>query len=99
MLVHTVLFNLNPEMNAEQRAAFEADARALGKIEVVRQIHLGKPAATPPRDAVKSDYDYMLTVIVDNVRDHDIYQDHQLHHRFVARHKEFFIKIQVFDAD
>lgn len=99
MLVHTVLFNLSPEMTAEQRAAFEADVRAMAQVETVRHLFLGKPAATPQREVIFKDFDYKLTVIVDDVAGHDVYQDHPLHHQFVANQKGFFVKVRVFDSE
>lgn len=99
MLVHTVFFNLTPGMSAEQYAAFEADAHALARIETVKALYLGKPAATPQREVVQSDFDYKLTVVLEDIAAHDVYQDHPIHHEFVAKQKEFFAKVRVYDAE
>ncbi len=86
-------------MSAEQIAAFEADANALSKIETVRSLHIGKPAATPHRPVIQTDYDYNLTVVLDDVDGHNLYQDHALHHDFVANQKAFFTQVRVFDSE
>lgn len=98
MLVHTVLFNLTPGMSDEQVAAFEKDLATLGTIDVAKACYIGKVADTEKRPVVVTDWDYMLTVILENVADHDIYQDHPIHHAFIANQKQYFGKVRVFDG-
>ncbi|MBK1878921.1 Dabb family protein [Pelagicoccus mobilis] len=99
MLVHTVLFNLTPGMSDEQVAAFEKDLNSLATIDVAKACYIGKVADTAKRPVVQTDWDYMLTVIVENVADHDIYQDHPTHHAFIANQKQFFGQVRVFDCE
>lgn len=98
MLVHNVLFNLAPGMTADQVAAFETDLATLAQIDSARHCYIGKVADTEKRPVVQTDWDYMLTVIVDDVASHDAYQDHPIHHEFIARQKQFFGKVRVYDA-
>ncbi len=99
MLVHTVLFNLTPGMSDEQVAAFEKDLNSLATIDVAKSCYIGKVADTAKRPVVQTDWDYMLTVILENVADHDIYQDHPTHHAFIANQKQFFGQVRVFDGE
>lgn len=99
MLVHTVLFNLTPGMSDEQVAAFEKDLNALTTIDVAKACYVGKVADTAPRPVVQTDWDYMLTVVLEDVAAHDVYQDHPTHHAFIANQKQFFGQVRVFDGD
>lgn len=99
MLSHVVLFNLAPGMTADQIAAFEKDARSLAQIETVRHFHFGQVAGTEKRPVIQTDWDYMLTVLLDDLAAHDVYQDHPVHLAFIARQKQFFGKVRVFDAE
>lgn len=86
-------------MSDEQIAAFEKDLRSLGQIEGVRQFYVGKVAGTTKRPVIQTDWDYMLTVIVDDLAAHDVYQDHPIHHKFIENQKQFFGQVRVYDAE
>jgi len=99
MLVHVVLFNLEAGMSAEELANFEKDLNALATIPSARRCYIGKPASTEPRPVVQTDWDYMLTVVVDDIAGHDSYQAHPIHQAFVESHKRHFAQVRVFDAE
>ncbi|MBC2605860.1 Dabb family protein [Pelagicoccus albus] len=99
MLVHIVLFNLTPGMSDEQVAAFEKDLNSLATIEVAKACYVGTVSDTAKRPVVQTDWDYMLTVVLENVADHDLYQQHPTHQAFIANQKQFFGQVRVFDAD
>ena len=99
MLVHTVLFNLAPGMTEEQVSAFEKDLSSLATIASAKQCFVGKLADTAKRPVVQTDWDYMLTVILDDVAAHDAYQDDPIHHAFLAKQKQFFGQVRVFDGE
>ncbi len=86
-------------MSGEQVAAFEKDLNSLKTIDVAKACYVGKLADTAKRPVVQTDWDYMLTVILENVADHDIYQDHPTHHAFIANQKQFFGQVRVFDGE
>ena len=99
MLVHVVLFNLKSDMTDEQVAAFERDLMAMSKIEHACSFHVGKVAGTEKRPVVQTDWDYMLTVVVDDVAAHDAYQAHPIHKEFVKNQQPFFERVRVFDGE
>ncbi len=96
MLVHTVFFWLKPNID---RAAFQADVATLGDIPGVQFCYVGTPAATPDRPVIDASYDVGLTVILPDLATHDIYQEHPLHLAFLAKRKNDWMRVQVFDAD
>ena len=86
-------------MTAEQIAQFEKDLGSLAKIDAAEAVYIGTVADTAKRPVVQTDWDYMLTVICKDVAAHDVYQDHPIHHEFIANQKQYFGQVRVFDAD
>lgn len=98
MVVHTVYFWLNENAPAGERQRLaESCLTLLGKVPSVRHIWAGPPAATPKRDVIDSSYDVGLTVILDDLPAHDVYQEHPLHKEFIARHKAHWKRVQIYD--
>jgi len=99
MLVHTVYFWLNPELSHEDHKAFENALQSLREIPSVKQFYCGTPSKTADRPVVDHSYDYGLAVVFDDVAGHDFYSEHSIHQDFLARWKDSFAKIQVYDFD
>jgi len=100
MLVHTVYFWVKESAPAGEREKLAASCRELlGKIPTVRHFWAGVPAATPKRDVIDASYDVAITVVVDDMTAHDVYQEHPLHKEFIARHRENWKRVQVYDAE
>ena len=97
MFVHTVYFWLKEQTSQEARGQLIADCtKYLAKIPHVRHLWVGRPAMTP-RPVVDNSYYIGLTVVLDDAAGHDAYQVHPLHLEFVARNKENFGRIQIYD--
>jgi len=97
MFIHTVYFWLNDGTPDRARAQLIQDCRTLlGSIPTVRQLWVGPPAGTP-RDVVDNSYGVGLTVVLDDAAGHDVYQDHELHVRFIERNREHWARVQVYD--
>ncbi len=98
MLVHSVRFWLRSGISSEDRDRFRWGLESLAGIPDVRQLFVGRPAATPPRPVVEADYDFALTVVLDDVASHNRYQDHPLHQAFVREFQPLWTRVAVFDA-
>jgi hypothetical protein len=97
MLIHTVYFWVDATASAADREQLARDCRELlGKIPVVRQLWAGPPALTP-RAVVDNSYAVGLTVVLDDVAAHDVYQEHPWHKEFIARHQPHWARVQVYD--
>ena len=97
MFVHTVYFWVNPGVGQEAVAAMARDCRELlGKMPMVKHLWAGVPAGTQ-RPVVDNSYALGLTVILDDSTGHDAYQAHPQHKEFIARHKQHWSRIQVYD--
>lgn len=98
MLVHTVYFYLKPNLTAEQVATFKAEVTRLGTIPDVKAFYVGTPAAVTPRPVVDLSFSWSITCVFDDVAQHDAYQSHPVHLEFIARCKDLWQRVQVFDA-
>ena len=100
MLVHTVYFWLNEGAPAGERERLLASCRELlGRIPTVKNSWAGRPAATPKREVIDASYDVAITVVLDDMQSHDVYQEHPLHKEFLVRHRENWKRVQVYDAE
>jgi hypothetical protein len=98
MLVHTVFFYLQPNLSAEQRAFFHQEVARLGDIPQVKTFYLGTPAPVPARPVIDLSFSYSITCVFENVADHDAYQAAPVHLEFIARCKDLWARVQVYDA-
>jgi len=97
MFIHHVVFWLKPGTPDAAREQLIADCgKFLGGVPGVRHLWAGRCAMTP-RDVVDNSYDVGLCVILDDEPAHRIYQDHPLHHDFIARNKAHWERVQVRD--
>jgi hypothetical protein len=99
MLTHTVLFWLNPATPADRRAQFESDLRVLLAIPGSTRAIIGRPSSTFERPVVDHSYDYALELDFADVAAHDVYQNHPDHLAFIAKSKEIWTQVKVFDFD
>jgi len=100
MLVHTVYFWLKETApKTEQLRLAQSCRELLGKIPTVKHRYAGPPAATPRRQVIDASYSVGLTVILEDLPAQDVYQEHPLHKEFIARHKEHWQRVQIYDAE
>jgi len=98
MFVHHVFFWLKNPDNAEERNKLKAGLEMLSPIEPKIEIHVGTPASTR-RPVIDSTYDFSLLLIFDNMEDHDHYQEHPLHKKFVEECAILWRKVQIYDSE
>ena len=97
MFVHTVLFWMNQGTpDAASKQLVDDCQQLLSKIPTVRQLWSGRPAMTP-RDVVDNSYDVGVCVVLDDDAAHEVYQKHELHLQFIARNKQHWKRVQVYD--
>lgn len=99
MLVHSVYFWLKPELTEAQRQAFRAGVESLGGIASVAAAYVGAPAATVRRPVIDASYDVGLTVLLEDIEQHDAYQEDPIHTAFVTEFKDHWSRLVVYDAE
>jgi hypothetical protein len=96
--VHGVFFNVKPGTSDEAIDAQIADAEALlGTIPSVRCIQSGQRDVRMQRDVNDQDYTIGLLVVFDDKDGHDLYNTHETHLAYVAKHKANWASVRVFD--
>jgi len=97
IFVHHVFFWLKEPSNVEARKKLEAGLQTLGKIGEIQEMHIGIPANTD-RDVVDNSYSHSLLIIFRDKADHDIYQNHPIHLKFVEECSQLWNKVKVLDS-
>lgn len=97
MFVHIVLFWMKDGAPPQHAEDLQRDCdELLSNIPSLRHIWYGKAAGTD-RPVVDNSYDTALCTVFDSSEDHDAYQVHELHQEFLARHRDNWERIQVYD--
>jgi len=96
--MHVVFIWLKEPDNESHRKTFIDNTNAFMKeIDEVNSWYIGEPAKTP-RDIVDNSYTFSLIVNFDNRENHDIYQEHEAHKKFVTDTSKLWNKVQVYDS-
>lgn len=99
MLVHTVVFWGKPNLSTAERAAFRAGLESLREIPAIEAIYIGSPADVPDRPVVDKSFVYCLTCVFSDVAGHNQYQTHPEHLAFVEKNKQYWERVQIYDAE
>ena len=98
MFIHHVFFRLNKPGDKEVRGAFEKGLKDLVKIDTIKMSQLGVPGKAD-RPVSDDSYTYSLLTVFENREDHDIYQDHPVHKKFIADCEQYWAEVRVFDSE
>ena len=98
MLVHSVFFWLRDDIDEQMRARFRKGLESLRGIAAVREMYVGVPADSPARPVLVTDYDFALTVIMQDMAGHDAYQIDPLHRQFLKDFSGYWDRVQIYDA-
>jgi hypothetical protein len=97
-LVHHVYFWLKNPTSKEDLNKLIEGINTLKKIETLRTVKVGVPAATTKRDVIDDSYSISLLTMFDDVKGHDTYQDHPIHTKFVETYSYLWNKVVVYDS-
>jgi hypothetical protein len=97
MFIHHVYFWLKAGTPEAAKGQLLTDCRALlVRVPGVEKLWAGEPAGTP-REVVDNSYAVGLAIVFADRAAHDVYQAHPLHLEFIARNKEHWEKVRIFD--
>lgn len=94
MFLHHVFFWLKP---GASRGELIAGLQGLTGIEGILQSHIGVPADTD-RPVIDSSYAVSWLLVFADGEGEAVYQNHPLHHRFVANCQHLWEKVVVYDT-
>lgn len=95
---HHVFFWLNNPNDTNEREAFTKGITELLEMQEIKAYHVGTPANTGDRNVVDDSYTYSFMVFFENEIDHEIYQDHPLHLKFINDCSHLWNKVVVYDS-
>ena len=99
-MIHLVQFWLKEEYKTpEIREKFEASLEALCEIKLATQSSWGVPAAVKVRPVVDLSWDSNLVTEFETIKDHDEYQDHPGHLKFLDDNKQYWEKVLGMDSE
>ena len=98
MFVHHVFFWLKEDLSAADVEKFEATVKTLPQIEHVKFGDVGKAAATD-RPVIERSYSYSLLLVFENQNEHDNYQPHPTHQKFVDTCSSLWNKVLIYDSE
>ncbi len=99
MLQHNVYFYLKEDLTEQQIETFEKGINTLLDIDELVEGFVGVPAKTEPRPVVDTKYAYALSTVFEDVAQHDSYQEHPVHKKFISECKELWTEVKVFDVE
>ena len=98
MVIHQVFFWLKNPSSTTDRDLLLKGLRTLKKVDTVRKIHIGLPAATEQREVVDASYNVSEILFFENLEGQKAYQDHPIHKKFVADCAHLWEKVIVYDS-
>ncbi len=97
-LAHHVFFWLKNPGSKEDLNKLLEGLKTLEKIETIRSLHIGVPAATEPRPVIDASYSASELMFFDDLAGQQVYQDHAIHKKFIADCSHLWEKVLVYDA-
>ena len=97
--VHMVYFWLKDPEDEKARDKFIKElTKFTDKVKEIERIHIGYPADTS-RPVIDSTWTYSLVVSFNSKADHDVYQEHEAHKKFIENASDLWNRVQVYDSE
>jgi len=94
---HMVFFWLvNDTQEVKQKFLMEL-TQFVDQVDEIKKVHVGPPADTD-RDVIDNTYSYSLVLTFDSKKEHDIYQEHPAHKKFIENASSLWEKVLVYDS-
>jgi hypothetical protein len=97
-IVHHALFWLKNPDSKEDRDKLVAGVKSLGKIETIKELHVGVVASTEKRDVVDNSWGVSEVMFFADLAGQATYQSHPIHQEFIKNHSHLWEKVVVYDA-
>ena len=94
---HVVYFWLVDD-SAEVKEKFLKELNLfVNEVEEIKKVHIGPPADTD-RDVIDNTYSFNLLLTFDSKKEHDTYQEHPAHKKFIENASSLWEKVLVYDS-
>ena len=95
--LHVVFFWLKDEEEKTKKAFMSELRKFIDNADMIKSQHIGTPADTD-RPVIDNTWSFSLILSFDSKREHDEYQEHQLHKDFIANASSLWDKVLVYDS-
>ncbi len=100
MLLHSVYFWVKDDVSEQKKKDFEQGLTDLvSNVKEVSKAEIGVPASTDDRGVVDLSFAFALIVWFKDIGDHNIYQEHAAHKKFIEDFSSLWEKVIVYDSD
>jgi len=94
---HIVFFWLTDDSHETRKKFFSELKKFIDHVDVIKTRHIGTPADTD-REVIDNTWSYSLVLSFESKKEHDIYQEHQLHKDFIENASSLWEKVLVYDS-
>jgi hypothetical protein len=94
---HMVFFWLVDDTSEVKKKFLQELTLFIDQVDEIKKVHVGPPAETD-RDVIDNTYSYSLVLTFDSKKEHDIYQDHAAHKKFIENASSLWKKVLVYDS-
>ncbi len=99
-MLHNVYFWIKDDVNESERKKFEQGIKDfVSAVKEIHKVEFGVPAPTEDREVVDHSFDYVMFVWFKNINDHNIYQKHPAHKKFIDDYSMLWERVKVYDSD
>jgi hypothetical protein len=95
--VHIVFFWLKNDDEKTKKVFLTELRKFIDHVDMIRSQHIGTPADTD-REVIDNTYSFSLILSFYSKKEHDEYQEHQLHKDFIANASSLWEKVLVYDS-
>ncbi|MCK4880666.1 MAG: Dabb family protein [Bacteroidales bacterium] len=96
--IHMVFFWLVDDTPEVKKKFLKELTHFIDQVDEIKKVHVGPPANTH-RDVIDNSYSYSLVVTFDSKKEHDIYQEHDSHKKFIENASSLWKRVQVYDSE
>lgn len=97
MFIHQVYFWLKNPDSKEDHARLLEGIQSLSAIEPKTMFHVGIPATTS-RGVIDTTYSFAELITFNNLKEHDSYQVHPIHLKFIEDCAHLWSKVVIYDS-
>lgn len=99
VLQHNVYFWMKDgSTDADKKKLQKGLQDLVNGVKEVKKAEIGIPAGTPAREVVDQSFGFSLFTWFESIEDHDVYQEHPLHTKFIEDCASLWNKVVVYDS-
>ena len=97
VIFHMVFFWLVDDTPEVKKTFLMELYQFVDQVDEIKKVHVGPPADTD-RDVIDNTYSFNMVITFDSKKEHDIYQEHPAHKKFIENASSLWEKVLVYDS-